>query len=805
MLNPLLLWFLPLALVPVLLHLLNLHRLREVELPTYRFLMEGYVRQRRRVRLVEWLLLLLRTAVVLLVVGALARPVLGRFGGLFGDLFGGAGRDVVFVVDAGMTTGLVAEGTSAIHRGREAARAAAARLGPGDFVTLVRAGMEPRVLHRAALGDGRRLATEIDGIEPDPGTSDLPAALAEALAGPPRGPRSVWLFSDCERRAWRRLAEDPATSRVPAEVQLVVVDVGGLGDRAGVANLAVLGDPPRGQRPVVGLPVELAVRIEGAGLTGPAETKATVVLDDEIVARVPLVPTPGRAATATVAIVPQRPGVLRGRVEIPPDAFPDDDALLFVLNVEPRVGVVVVAPRGVEPLFDPALFLRLALDSPRDRLAEGRRDAAAGAAAKPAGAAAKPADAAAKDAGIAAIAGSLDVSVVRSDRLEERQVKAADVIVLADPRIDAARQRWIRARVEGGAGLVLVAGSHVRGPEPLPDLAAAAAGQPAREGLAVRLAAPVGDPGDETKGRTLDRVDHSHPIFAPFRPGAAGAGGSALETLVVFRHVPLELPAAPRGAATAREPREVVLARLDDGTPVVVETRIGRGRVIVSGLAVTPDWSNLPVHPAFVPIMLRAVQHVRPEPPAVAAESVHPYEPAPVRLESGWRRAVVQASGPAGDKRVIDMVPGDTGATGALDDTRAVGFYEFAVEPPAGQTAPPVRLGMAVNRDVETAAFAAYAPEDVAAAFAPHPVARLAGTAADPVLHGRLGGKREIWRWLIAAVFALFFADFFLSTLRPPEATAAGAERSWRARAGDWLGRAVGNTALGDAAERSAA
>ena len=33
MLNPLLLWFLPLAALPVILHLLNLNRLREVELP----------------------------------------------------------------------------------------------------------------------------------------------------------------------------------------------------------------------------------------------------------------------------------------------------------------------------------------------------------------------------------------------------------------------------------------------------------------------------------------------------------------------------------------------------------------------------------------------------------------------------------------------------------------------------------------------------------------------------------------------------------------------------------------------------
>ena len=61
MLNPALLWLLPLVAIPVVLHLLNLFRLRTVELPTFRFLMESYVQQRRRIRLLEWLLMLLRT------------------------------------------------------------------------------------------------------------------------------------------------------------------------------------------------------------------------------------------------------------------------------------------------------------------------------------------------------------------------------------------------------------------------------------------------------------------------------------------------------------------------------------------------------------------------------------------------------------------------------------------------------------------------------------------------------------------------------------------------------------------------
>jgi hypothetical protein len=769
MLNPLLLWFLPLAVVPVLLHLLNLHRLREVDLPTFRFLMEGYVQQRRRVRLVEWLLMLLRTAVVLALVWAFSRPVLERFGGLFG----GGGRDVVLVVDAGMTSGLVSEGTSAIHRIREAVRSATSRFRPTDFLTLVRAGMEPKVLYRAAVGDGKRLAAEIDTLEPDPGTAELAASLAEAVSGPPRGPRSIWIISDCERRAWRRLAEDPTTARIPDSVQLVVVDVG---SRGRVTNLAILGDPPRAQRPVVGLPVELTLRIEGAGLDTATEAKATVELDDEIVAQVPIVVTPGRVTTSTVAIHPPRPGVLRGRVSLPADAFPEDDSLLFVLNVEPRLGVLVIAPAGVEPIYDPGLFLRAALDSPREAVAATRRSSN-------------------DTPGRSDIAGSLDVVVTRANAFDERQVKAADVIVLADTRIDGGRQRWLRSRVEAGAGLLVMAGSHIRSPQKLTEFAS---GTDPRGGLTISLGEPVGDPADESSSHGLGPIDYSHPIFAAFRPSqesAAGGNtssrGSVFDTLQVFRHAPLHITARERQVN-----RPVVLARLDDQTPILVEARVGRGRVIVSGLAVTPDWSNLPVHPAFVPLMLRAVQYVRPEPPAMASDSVHPYDPAPVRLQDAWRRAVVQATSPSGDRRGIDTVAGDDGVTGALDDTRTVGFYEFDIEPPAGQTAAPLRLGMAVNRDVETAAFEPLDPAEVTATFAPHPATLLTGTAEDPTLHTQLTGRREIWRWLIAAVFGLFVLEFLLSTLRPP-APAGTTElpRGWRARLNDWLGRAVGNAA----------
>ena len=60
-----------LAIVPILLHLLTLHRLRTVELSTYRFLFDSYVQQRRQMKFLEALLALLRTLFLLALVAGL--------------------------------------------------------------------------------------------------------------------------------------------------------------------------------------------------------------------------------------------------------------------------------------------------------------------------------------------------------------------------------------------------------------------------------------------------------------------------------------------------------------------------------------------------------------------------------------------------------------------------------------------------------------------------------------------------------------------------------------------------------------
>src|SRR5437660_3474044 len=95
--HPALLWFLPLAALPILLHLLTLHRLKTVELSTFRFLFDSYVQQqRRRMQFLEALLAMLRTLFLLLLVLLICRPVVKQWAGLFQ---GSSGREVVLLVD----------------------------------------------------------------------------------------------------------------------------------------------------------------------------------------------------------------------------------------------------------------------------------------------------------------------------------------------------------------------------------------------------------------------------------------------------------------------------------------------------------------------------------------------------------------------------------------------------------------------------------------------------------------------------------------------------------------------------------
>ena len=82
--------------IPVWLHMIHRRQAPVVPFSTLRFLRKSAEQTRRRKRIHDLLLLLLRVAALVLVAVALARPTIRHLGALFGR---GAGRAVVLILD----------------------------------------------------------------------------------------------------------------------------------------------------------------------------------------------------------------------------------------------------------------------------------------------------------------------------------------------------------------------------------------------------------------------------------------------------------------------------------------------------------------------------------------------------------------------------------------------------------------------------------------------------------------------------------------------------------------------------------
>ncbi len=158
-LHPALLWLLPLAAIPILLHLLTLHRLKTVELSTFRFLFDSYVQQRRRMQLWEALLAMLRTLFLLALIVLFCRPVVKHWNLLFHT---GSGQEVVLLIDCSASMNTPTAGVPAIERAKSAARSVIERLDANDRVTLVRVTSRPEEVFSRFNTDAEAIRNKID-------------------------------------------------------------------------------------------------------------------------------------------------------------------------------------------------------------------------------------------------------------------------------------------------------------------------------------------------------------------------------------------------------------------------------------------------------------------------------------------------------------------------------------------------------------------------------------------------------------------------------------------------------------------
>ncbi|MBI5209186.1 MAG: DUF4159 domain-containing protein [Elusimicrobia bacterium] len=536
--HPAALWALPLALAPLILHLLNLRRSRRVEFSDLTLLRAVEARSLPRRRLRSWLLAAVRSLLLALLALAWAGPVVSRGGPGAGE--GEAGLGMVVLLDSSYSMGYRVHGKTRFEAARAAAERVVRGLGSADRVAV---GVFSDRLELPAgplrWAEGKAEALEVlsKATLSHRGT-DVGAALTAAHGllrpqGSSRGPRRVVLvLSDGARHGFRRGAPEPDPG---TKVLGLVWD-----DEPANARLASVLPSPESS------PVQPAV-LARAAASGPAPRQTSAQLTSSGVrAGSAVLSFAGRAEDHAVlrlgpAADPRRPA-WQGWVELTPDALSADDRYYFSLRHAPRPRVLCLS--GSPDFFRVSragYFLKELFGSEKGSLLAYDGD-------------------------------FLDIG-----RAEEAALADYRAVILADFKdIPPKLRKALEERVRSGAGLWVLPGAAT------PDDALRELGglMPAAVGSSVSPAGAFG------------LVPAADAVRSPegARPADAGAVWKEfeLQKVAVRRYRRLEPAAGAR-----------VLFRTSSGDPVLVTGSLGAGAVALWASPLDLEWTNLALKPVF--------------------------------------------------------------------------------------------------------------------------------------------------------------------------------------------------------------
>lgn len=548
-----LLWALAAA-APLLIHLLNRRRYREQPWAAMEYLLAAMRKNVRRVRIENWLLLALRTLLVVLLVAAVADPVLK---GLGLPNIAGVRTHRLFLLDGSYSMDYRADDATRFAHAKQTIADIVDQCPQGDGFTLILMGTPTRVVVQNPAFAKQEFLSELDALQMPHGGADLGGALtkaAEIIEASRKSERKlardeVYIVSDLGRQTWRKgdraaaqRCRDQATKLIAEGAELVVMDVG----QEDAGNLAVTALATQHRLATCRAETVFAAQIRNFGRERRPRERVQFFVDGVRAAESSVDLPAGGSASATFRFRFDTPGDHAVEVRVGGDRLDVDNHRWLSVSVKERLRVLCVDGRpssGGPP--GAADYLRVAL-APDD------------------------ADEALVETDIATEATWL-----------ERDLSAYDCIFLAEvSQFTAAEASALSAYLAGGGGLVTFLGPGV-------DVANY---NERLNGEAKLLPATIGELVTENQ-QAVDPLGYRHPIVAPFRDQEQ----SGLLTTPIKQYYRLA-PASERGAQ--------VVAGLSGGAPLIVEAPAGRGvSILVATSASDRDWTLLPVWPSFVPLV----------------------------------------------------------------------------------------------------------------------------------------------------------------------------------------------------------
>ncbi|MGD0089985.1 MAG: BatA domain-containing protein [Planctomycetota bacterium] len=752
---------------PIIIHLLHRSRVVPYDWGAMMFLQELMAERARRLRLREILLLLVRALIVACLALALMRPaVLSSSAGVRSP---GVNTSAVVLLDDSYSMN-AGRAHAAWQDAREMALAYLNTLRKGDDVSIMCLSSAGKAPAPAALYDLERAKELVRAAAPRCDKTDMPRAITAALRQleaqhNPR--RELVLFSDMQAAGWD-LSDGPRwsfvanavhSSRVPPAIILASTP------DARPANLALLRIEPSRQVVDCYSPVTFSVTVVNGGAEEIKDATVAFSVDHAPKATRSVSLAPGAHEVLAFEHKFERPGshCVTCRLRAAQDALDDDNELAYSVVVIEHLPVLLVdGDRREGALASETDFLRLAL-SPKDAEDPLWRTVIEPTVVDTADT--RYADFSKYRVIVLANVAVLPAPVI--SELERFVVAGGGLLITLGDRVQPAA--YNRTLFRQGAGLLPVALKDVAQSSGLrrEPIVAHPVGLPVAHSAGLR-----GDPEDRpAEPARLGGIVSNAAALDLFRP-EKGQDWSRARVRSYFR------TAAPGEGARA-------LASYSSGDLALVQKQLGEGKVLLLTTAVDLDWSDLPVHPFYVPLMQNLVFEL--------ASAVIPPRNLPV-----GQALVYVASGPAALKPHLlypPAAPGGTPATrpagagetpalrtagvppapgegvamkmqrqGALsvftwEDTSLQGLYTVAPE----SAAPEERVYYTVTADRAESSLARLAEADFLALERDLGARRAAGWDELARLVQLDAGGYELSKYLLLAAISLCFLEVFLT------------------------------------------
>ncbi len=550
------------AAAPWLIHLWTRRRYRRTPWAAMDYLLAALRETQPRLRLEEWTLLAIRSALIVVVVLALAEPF--QTPQLLAQLTGQRVHRIL-VLDASLSMGYQLPQQSRWALAKQLAAQLIRRSAAGDSFSLILMADPPQVMVGTPVFDQTEMLRELEELRLRHTSADLPAtveclervleAASHHVAQLER--TEVYFFTDLGRVGWVPQFPQPEDqqrfqqrfSRLAHQARLILIDLG----QPAASNVAVTQLRLLEPYSAAGQTIHIEAILQSFGQEQPAQPVELWVngqLAKKTIVHLP----PDKPVPVVLECLADLPGQYLLEIRTSGDLLPQDNRRFAVRNVKPVFRILCVdgTPSGAWSgrLEGAADFLALALQPAQQATA----------------------------------ALPLQPEIVPENALPERTLADYDCIFLCNVgQLTRSEVRLLDNYLQRGGGLVFFLGDRVQ-PEAYNRLLAGTE-TPEHRILPARLGQIVSQ-----SPAGLDPLEYRHPILWAFR----GEQRAGLLTSPIFQYFQLQ--------PIAHSKAQVVLT-LSNGDPLIIEEPIGQGRVILVATSADTRWNAMPVWPSYVPLI----------------------------------------------------------------------------------------------------------------------------------------------------------------------------------------------------------